>query len=251
MEPEDAVVGSRSFVSPISVADSVLNSTAGIVASFGLDWYGQTAMEEAVMRAGQMTWDADTNTISNKLPKKAPSKIDLSRRHQQVRKAYTRGYNQRIGLNYSLRHTLRGSSAKDPNWITKVSRMVWKAPEELAHTSGVRAAAAAMENGSIAVSSATRRLASMGLKAHGLGIAMFSVGLAAAGSEIGGAVINSLHDRGVTGRRLSRNAMNTQSFSDSRMAYTSRQRALQAIQVSQSGYKRALGNEASYIHTVR
>jgi len=86
-------------------------------------------------------------------------------------------------------------------------------------------------------------------KARALGVVGMSIGFSQLGFELGSAITGAVASRGREARAMSRSpVMAGQGFQDSRMAYTTRQQAMRAMQLSQSGMQRALGNEASYLH---
>jgi len=88
------------------------------------------------------------------------------------------------------------------------------------------------------------------LRFRNLTLGITGVWMASMGASIASSTVNTLRQRGAEeiGKRY---GFNSENFVDSQTAYTTRQRALRAIQNSQSGYRRALGNEASFLHTYR
>lgn len=253
MDAEQAV-GSRHIVSPFSTSDKLLNSGIGIAASFGVDWFASKVMAEEIEAYAGMKWaDNRYDRLAGSRPNRygKPVKGKVSSGSAAARRAMQSQYGKHVGGSHWLRNKLRGSNVTDPNWFTKVQQFFIKSPEEVARIKAGRKVANMIAGGDIAAPEGLKSMVRMGRAAHGLGVAMFAVGLANVGYEIGSSLTSAIHERGIQGRRLSRNAMSTQNFADSRMAYTSRQRALQAIQMSQGGVRRALGNEASYLHTTR
>jgi hypothetical protein len=70
------------------------------------------------------------------------------------------------------------------------------------------------------------------------------------GASIAGGAIKAVREAGAAAQG-NKWKMNTEGFHDSSMAHTTRQRALRAIQNSQSGHRRAFGNEANFLHSYR
>ena len=70
------------------------------------------------------------------------------------------------------------------------------------------------------------------------------------GASIAGGAINSIREMGAAAQG-NKWKMNNEGFYDSSMAHTTRQRALRAIQNSQSGHRRAFGQEANFLHSYR
>ena len=89
-------------------------------------------------------------------------------------------------------------------------------------------------------------------KARAFGVLALGLGAAQTGFEIGTSVLGMLARKGREMKSIGRAPqLGSDGFQDTRMAYTTRQHAMRAIQLSQGGLQRAHGNEASYLHTFR
>lgn len=259
MNPEESITPSGSTVSPFSATDRMLNSTAGLVGFIAIDHFADRSMIGALEESANLHFDND------KLVEKvagSPGRHGMTgprARREAIINRYNqhlRGGSGRYGANTGLKAWRRALTAQrnaNPSWLVKGARFLVDTPEKKAHTLAVRQIAGEIVRGesSLPVSRKLMGELKFGSRMHGLGIAAISVGLASMGFELGAAAMSGLSEKGRKDRSLTRNALQSQGFLDSKMAYTSRQRALQAIQLSQGGYKRALGNEASYLHQVQ
>ena len=78
--------------------------------------------------------------------------------------------------------------------------------------------------------------------------AISSVWIVAAAGSVTQSAVKSFREKGAN-EMSKRHGFDQEHFEDSQTAYTTRQRAMQAIAMSGGGHRRALGNEASFIHS--
>lgn len=158
----------------------------------------------------------------------------------------------------------KARSHRTRNWINSKAQS-WKLPkwmrpssaEEFARTQGRRRLMAdAFAPGSMdkfAESAADRDFLKQIKAARGArswGTTALGVMAASAAAGLASSAIRATIEQGHRAARVN-TSFSSGAFIDSQMAMTTRQRALRAIQNSQSGMRRALGNEANFLHTYR
>jgi len=261
MRPEDAL-----FQSPFATADGLMNSGLAMVANIGTDFYVDNVYEGRMLKnAGLMgrqkaifdslSYDDMLDTTGNGGNQRLRNEILGEVRAERA------GGRGRYGKGTFTRRALKQAPGKESmRWWHKIFSGV-RSTEEIGAQKAIRKLGGEIGKGKTArAQGIIKELVDSGRgdlvdslknanKLRSLGIAAIGLGFAQVGFEIGAGVTNSLASVGRRSRNLNRTAMVQSGFQDSNMAYTTRQRAMRAIQLGQSGMKRAIGNEAQFLHT--
>ena len=275
MSPEDSI-----FPSPFAAPDAVLNSLVGMGINIGTDFYVDRVYQRKMMhQAGFQSNDLTrskfhrdaledyrkvkpgaTSTIPGMLDDNAALRDFVKGRINNELSGRAGTYGSRGTF---TRRLLKAGPADPANrkWYHKMFNYV-KTPEEMATEKGLRKAMQDIATGSRSASGALANLngsvagkALLGdikdaFKFRKVGIAAINLGFGQLGWELMKGGLDSMASVGRASRSMTRSAMVQSGFVDSNMAYTTRQRAMRAIQMGQSGMQRALGNEAQYLRTV-
>ena len=255
--------------SPFSAVDGLLNSFGGAVANVFTDFYvdrqqitntlKHAGIDARFFKGNRFGTALAADTFKNGRPSSTNAQLKeyiedtISARREGVKGTWTRRF-------------LRGAPT-DPdkrNWWHKLRSLI-DSPVERATNIAFREIGQDLYHAKVGTEAASLRAALMdtdpgkdllkgldrAFKFRAVGITAITLGFAQLGVGLAQSTISSLASTGRANQTLNRTSMVQSGFYDSNQAYTSRQRAVRAIQMGQSGYKRALGNEAQFLHTHR
>ncbi len=255
----------REFESPFSAGDALFNSGMGMAANFATDFFADNIIETEFRKAARLGDDLrpDTKDIGTLSPNSRNAQSDYQKymkrsSFEQTVDTHIKGQTDGRGYSKGKHHTrsaLNNSTLLNYEFNTfdkkwSLGKFIYD-PDKKARLIGLRQAAGSMVNDPNAPTALKDSL-KKAISARGFGIAAMSIGFAQVGFELGKAGTNALASKGRNARFNTRGPeMSGGGFQDTRGAYTGRQQAMRAIQLSQSGMRRSLGNEAEFLASHR
>jgi hypothetical protein len=246
-------------ISPFAPVDSFLGSGAMILGSFGIEYFADKFQHNTLLKAAGYDPESITKKTLSNLPKASgvhmagiPEPTIDQRLRGRISRAMDyeldpKNPNSYMSKNHGLRKFLTKEVDK-PNWLRKTSNFLFKTPEQRA-----RNIALSRESQLLRTSTLIDPKLRMGLNVatqfRTIGMVGIAAGIGQLGFSLAEASLGALASKGRSASNINREAMVNTPFMDSQTAFTTRQRAMQAIQMSQSGYRRAIGNEAAFLHS--
>ena len=244
---------------PLQSADAVMNGFYAGMLNMGTDFYEQHQNRKFISAVNDPL--STKQNVSKEFRKTAGD--EFSRHHDAAKNQYNRGThrvrNWASNLTKNINLPLIGNPISTSEEIIKdkaVRRMSSNKglmDKMLSVSENVKGDPRMPYAPDSAAQKYTRQLVAgvkQGRMVRNWGTAAIGIMAASTASGLASSAIRNTIEKGHASTKAN-TSMASGAFLDSQMAYTTRQRALRAVQNSQSGMRRALGNEASFLHSYR
>lgn len=239
----------------IEKLDSTVNSGVGIIAAVGADMYADR-IQRSVLNRHLWTGPKHRGMKAMEAPENISQEArEAIRRYKEGFRAHGRA--QMNQGSHPFRRTSNWAAKKmgAPSFLTPASlssRGNMLGIRRLAHFIDANADTVLPLSGEYAVGHARLRTQiANSIKIRSFGTTAMGIFAASAAYSIARSVTDSIRETGASHRMSKHSMVDTVGFQDNEVAYTTRQRALRAIQNSQSGMRRAFGNESNFLHSAR